>query len=90
MGPSLVQLALWLAGSRNDLEPAAIALEPRIGTALDALRATSDVIMARMSGSGATCFGIYRKLASAEAAAALIARNEPSWWVACTRAGGNS
>ena len=87
---SLVQLAIWLASSRNDLEPPALVVEPRIGSVLDALRAAPDVILARLSGSGATCFGIFRTRASAEEAARTIALNQPEWWVVSTLAGGET
>lgn len=71
----------WLATQRNDLEPPAIALQPVIATVLDALRGTKDCQLARMSGSGATCFAIYPDAAAAEAAAAALSRAYPGWWV---------
>lgn len=87
MGASLVQFAVWLQSSRNDLEPPALSIEPRIGTVLDALRSMDDVIIARMSGSGATCFAIFRTMASARAAQARLRASEPGWWVQATVAG---
>jgi 4-diphosphocytidyl-2-C-methyl-D-erythritol kinase len=87
--PSLPQLVAWLAGSRNDLEPAALALEPAVGEALDALRAEPDCWLARMSGSGATCFGLFPTRAAAEAAAGRLRAARPGWWVAATLAGGD-
>jgi 4-diphosphocytidyl-2-C-methyl-D-erythritol kinase len=74
----------WLRGTRNDLEAAALRVAPGIGAVLAAL-AESGALLARMSGSGATCFGLYPSLAEAEAAAARLAR--PGWWVAPTRLG---
>lgn len=71
----------WEAG-RNDLEPAAVRLVPEIAAALDAL---SGARFARMSGSGATCFGLYRNEAEREAAAARIGAARPGWWVSQTR-----
>lgn len=67
-----------LARLRNDLEPPAIALCPVIGTVLAALAATPGCLLARMSGSGATCFGLFRDAAAAEAAALALARS--GWW----------
>ncbi|MBN8500495.1 MAG: 4-(cytidine 5'-diphospho)-2-C-methyl-D-erythritol kinase [Sphingomonadales bacterium] len=64
---------------RNDLEPAAVAICPVVAEVLGALRA-SDPWLARMSGSGATCFGLYQTPAQRDAAAATLARNWPGWW----------
>ncbi|MBS0640089.1 MAG: 4-(cytidine 5'-diphospho)-2-C-methyl-D-erythritol kinase [Proteobacteria bacterium] len=72
-------LADWLRGTRNDLEPPARSLAPIIGDVLDALAADPRCLLARMSGSGATCFGLYETAALAEAAAKALAR--PGWWV---------
>ena len=72
----------WLATQRNDLQAAAMGIAPVIGEAIAAL---SDAALARMSGSGATCFGIYPSDAEARAAAARIAAARPDWWVAACR-----
>jgi 4-diphosphocytidyl-2-C-methyl-D-erythritol kinase len=72
----------WLAAQRNDLQDPAIAYAPVIG---DALAALGDAQLARMSGSGSTCFGIYRDEASASAAQARIAGAQPDWWVVATQ-----
>ncbi|MCS6876847.1 MAG: 4-(cytidine 5'-diphospho)-2-C-methyl-D-erythritol kinase [Geminicoccaceae bacterium] len=82
-------LADWLAQSRNDLEPAAIELEPAVETVLAELRALSGCLLARMSGSGATCFGLFSDRGEAETAAALLRRRRPDWWVAATTAPGD-
>jgi len=74
-------LAHWLAGQRNDLEPPARALAPVIDTVLEALAASPGCLIARMSGSGATCFGIYATRAEAENAAQILAGAAPGWWV---------
>ena len=72
----------WLAAQRNDLEAPAIRLAPGVADALAAIRATGAAV-ARMSGSGATCFGLYRD--GAQAARAAAALDRPGWWVrACT------
>ena len=72
-------LATWLRLTRNDLEAPALTLAPVIGTTLRALSAQPGCLLARMSGSGATCFGLFETAALAEAAAARLAR--PGWWV---------
>jgi 4-diphosphocytidyl-2-C-methyl-D-erythritol kinase len=71
----------WEAG-RNDLEAPARALVPEIGAVLAAL---SGARIARMSGSGATCFGLYETEAYRDAAAARIAAEKPGWWLSQTR-----
>ena len=79
--------AEWLARCRNDLEAPALGLEPRIGEALDALKAQPEALLVRMSGSGATCFALTNTRAEAEALAARLSAVRPAWWVkACTLA----
>ncbi|MGZ3275986.1 MAG: 4-(cytidine 5'-diphospho)-2-C-methyl-D-erythritol kinase [Caulobacteraceae bacterium] len=79
--------AEWLARCRNDLEAPALQLEPRIGEALDALKAESEALLVRMSGSGATCFALTNTRAEAEALAVKLLAAHPGWWVkACTLA----
>ena len=65
----------------NDLEAPALRIEPVIGDVLGALRDSAGVKLARMSGSGATCFAIYGASADAHAAAEKIRRDHPGWWV---------
>ena len=65
----------------NDLEAPAMRIQPVIGDVLSALRATDGVRLARMSGSGATCFAIFGHGESAQRAAQAIRRDHPSWWV---------
>lgn len=69
-----------LHATRNDLEAPAIALAPEIGAVLERLRAAPACLFARMSGSGATCFGLFADAADARAAAAAIRAEQPSWW----------
>ncbi len=76
--PDAAAMARDLSALRNDLEPAALALHPPIGLALDALAADKSCLLARMSGSGATCFGLYADPGSATRAASALAR--PGWW----------
>ncbi|MCL6608939.1 MAG: 4-(cytidine 5'-diphospho)-2-C-methyl-D-erythritol kinase [Geminicoccaceae bacterium] len=87
-GPSLVQLAVWLAESRNDLEPPARRLEPEIGRVLEDLAALSGCLVARMSGSGATCFGLFGDRGELQTAALLLRRKHPDWWIRPTVARG--
>lgn len=72
---------------RNDLEPPAIATEPVIQTVLDILESQSGCDLARMSGSGATCFGLFHSQKSADVAAEVILKNNPDWWVVATTIG---
>lgn len=71
--------------ARNDLEPPAIAFAPVIAGVLRALGAARGCELARMSGSGATCFGLFGDDAAADDAAARIAAANPGWWIAPTR-----
>ena len=83
-----VGLADRAAANRNDLEAPAIALVPEIADVLATLRATPALRLARMSGSGATCFGLFAADAEAAAAARAIAAAHPAWWVAACSIGG--
>lgn len=76
-----------LAASRNDLEAPALALAPVIGEALAMLRADPACRLARMSGSGATVFGLYDTCRVAAAAGKAIAAVHPDWWVKLTMLG---
>lgn len=77
-------LAAWLGLQRNDLQDAARSVAPAIGVALARLAATDGCLLARMSGSGATCFGLYASRVEADAAAGALARAHPDWWVQAT------
>jgi 4-diphosphocytidyl-2-C-methyl-D-erythritol kinase len=74
-------LAALLAQRRNDLAAAAMAIAPEVASVLDALAATPGVMLARMSGSGATCFGLCETEASATTAARDLATRHPEWWI---------
>ncbi|QOZ75554.1 4-(cytidine 5'-diphospho)-2-C-methyl-D-erythritol kinase [Bradyrhizobium sp. CCBAU 53351] len=65
----------------NDLEAPALRIQPVIGEVLEALRDSPGVKLARMSGSGATCFAIYGAANEAHTAAEKIRRDHPGWWV---------
>jgi 4-diphosphocytidyl-2-C-methyl-D-erythritol kinase len=75
-------LAAWLGGTRNDLQAAAIGLVPEIAAVIDALARTQGCLLARMSGSGATCFGLFPDPAARDRAAAALGAAHPGWWVA--------
>lgn len=79
------QLIDWLGAQRNDLEPPARAIAPVIDQVLAAVSATDGCALARMSGSGATCFGLYPNEEAAQAATRRLAADHSDWWVS----GGN-
>ena len=78
-------LAAALAKTTNDLEAPALQLAPQIGDVLKSLRAQNGALFTRMSGSGATCFGLFQDDMSAQSAAIALKRSRPNWWVAATR-----
>jgi 4-diphosphocytidyl-2-C-methyl-D-erythritol kinase len=73
-----------LAKDRNDLEAPAIELEPAIAELLSVLHELPGCRLARMSGSGATCFGLFPTNAAAAAAARTLRVGYPQWWVRAT------
>lgn len=77
--PDAAAMAAGLAVLFNDLEPAAIALCPPIAGVLSAIAAQPGCLLSRMSGSGATCFGLFASAVEADAAARALHR--PGWWV---------
>ncbi|MCG5243219.1 4-(cytidine 5'-diphospho)-2-C-methyl-D-erythritol kinase [Azospirillum doebereinerae] len=78
-------LAALLRERANDLTDAALTVAPAIADTLAALERTDGCLLARLSGSGATCFALYASAAEAEAAAARVGAAEPRWWVKATR-----
>jgi 4-diphosphocytidyl-2-C-methyl-D-erythritol kinase len=76
--PDLGAMACNLAVLNNDLETPAIALRPVIAEVLAALRAAQGCRLARMSGSGATCFGLFANASLARQVAPAVVR--PGWW----------
>ena len=80
-GGSLEEWVEALASGSNDLEPPAMKIQPVIGVVISALNATNGAWLARMSGSGATCFALYENTADARRAADEILREHPEWWV---------
>jgi 4-diphosphocytidyl-2-C-methyl-D-erythritol kinase len=73
-----------LASCRNDLEKPAMKLVPDLAEILALLRSQPGLLFARMSGSGATCFGLFADAEASERAAQAIGNNHPSWWVVAT------
>jgi len=82
------QLVRFLLSQANDLESAAIALAPVVADVLLALSSQPHCELARMSGSGATCFAVFASAADAIKAAEAIHAEYPSWWVRATALGG--
>lgn len=71
----------FLAEQRNDLEAAAAAIEPSIADVLGALTVQRGCRLARMSGSGASCFGLFLQENAALEAREALRRERGSWWV---------
>jgi 4-diphosphocytidyl-2-C-methyl-D-erythritol kinase len=80
-GASVEDWVEVLAAGSNDLEAPATRIQPVIGEVISALSATNGAWLARMSGSGATCFAIYENTAEAQRAALKIQLDHPLWWV---------
>jgi 4-diphosphocytidyl-2-C-methyl-D-erythritol kinase len=74
-------LLAWLASEHNDLERAAISIAPQIADVLSAIAGLAGCRLARMSGSGSACFGLFDSARAAAAAAKRLAAARPSWWV---------
>jgi 4-diphosphocytidyl-2-C-methyl-D-erythritol kinase len=81
-------LFAWLASGRNDLEAAAIAIAPPIADVLAAIAALAGCRLARMSGSGSACFGLFDSARAAAAAARRLAAVRPAWWARAGLMGG--
>jgi 4-diphosphocytidyl-2-C-methyl-D-erythritol kinase len=86
--PSREDVLAYLARHQNDLEAPAIALSPTIAQALAALRTLPDCRLARMSGSGATCFALFASQSATAAAARVLRQAQPTWWIRPTVLGG--
>jgi 4-diphosphocytidyl-2-C-methyl-D-erythritol kinase len=80
-GASVEDWVEALAAASNDLEAPATRIQPVIGEVISALSATNGAWLARMSGSGATCFAIFENTAEAGRAAERIQLDHPQWWV---------
>ena len=75
------ELLRWLASEASDLETPAIALEPAIAEVLASLRAAAGCRLARMSGSGATCFALFSSAADSASAGKSLRIKFPDWWI---------
>jgi 4-diphosphocytidyl-2-C-methyl-D-erythritol kinase len=86
-GDEPTTLLAALSDSRNDLEAAAVRLAPVISDLLSELRSLAGCRLARMSGSGATCFGLFDSSTAATAAARTLKDKHQTWWVRATMIG---
>jgi 4-diphosphocytidyl-2-C-methyl-D-erythritol kinase len=77
----------FIAARANDLERPATSIAPQVVAALSSLRTQPLCLLARMSGSGSACFGVFGSPQAASDAARTLAANHPSWWVQATTIG---
>lgn len=82
------EVAAWLSRLANDLEAPAIAVAPEVGAVLSTLREEPETLLARVSGSGGTCFALCADDMAAETLAERIQAMAPNWWVRRCRLGG--
>ncbi len=85
---SVEELSGWLRATANDLQAPAVALAPEIGDVLETLADEPETLLARMSGSGATCFALCGSDIEAETLAERLEAMRPAWWVKRCRLGG--
>jgi 4-diphosphocytidyl-2-C-methyl-D-erythritol kinase len=78
----------WLAMVPNDLEPPAISIAPAISEVLRMIAALPGCRLARMSGSGSACFGLFDGEGAAATAAGRLAKAQAGWWVRASSIGG--
>ena len=88
--PDVPGVIEWLSEQRNDLEPIALKEAPVIADVLELLRTSPGCGLARVSGSGATCFGLFDDDRLAREAEARIAELHPDWWLASGQLGDQS
>lgn len=86
---SVIAFVIWLRQTRNDLSEPARSVTRLAESAVKSLSSDPDCMFARMSGSGATAFGIFAKMSTAERAAERIRLKRPNWWVVATEAKGS-
>ena len=84
---SVEEFCDWLAHMRNDLEGPARSVAPVIADVLSELSQLPGALLARMSGSGATCFAIFEREESAQQAANSLSDEHPDWWIRTTKLG---
>jgi 4-diphosphocytidyl-2-C-methyl-D-erythritol kinase len=80
-------LLRWLTAQRNDLEAPAIGIAPAIAEVLRMIAALPECRLARMSGSGSACFGLFDTERAATAAARALAKAQPDWWARASSIG---
>jgi 4-diphosphocytidyl-2-C-methyl-D-erythritol kinase len=85
---SAAELAGWLGLQRNDLQAAAITVAPEVGAVLETLANEPEALLARVSGSGGTCFALCASDIEAESLAERLEAMAPGWWVERCRLGG--
>ncbi len=83
--PDVAILAIYLQAQRNDLEPPARHLAPILTEVIASLRTQPGCLFARMSGSGATCFGLFADEDSAFRAASMLGHGHKHWWIKAAR-----
>jgi 4-diphosphocytidyl-2-C-methyl-D-erythritol kinase len=81
-------LLRWLAAGRNDLEAPAISIAPAIAEVLRMIGTLPGCRLARMSGSGSACFGLFDDEEAAASAAGRLAKAQTGWWVRASSIGG--
>ncbi len=86
---TMAECLAWLAGAGNDLQEAACRLRPEVAEVLDLLNGLEGVSLARMSGSGASCFALFRDAAAAAAGEEALSRRRPDWWCRAVTLGGD-
>lgn len=85
---SAQDLAAFLMTRKNDLTAPAIIVAPIVADVLSAIAATKDCLLSRLSGSGATCFGVFETAATAEAARQQVKAQYPDWWAVAAKIAG--
>jgi 4-diphosphocytidyl-2-C-methyl-D-erythritol kinase len=83
--PSVDDFIEFLASRENSLTDAALSIAPVIAEVLAVISAAPECLLARMSGSGPTCFGLFASESEAQTAAKALAGGKPAWWVRATR-----
>ncbi len=74
-------LVRFLRTTHNDLEAPARSVAPAIRTVLDEIARMPGILLARMTGSGATCFGVFESSFDAQMAATALGQSHPDWWI---------
>lgn len=84
-GGSAKTFITWLSNSSNDLQEPANRIAPTVNDVLTEIAATPGCLLSRMSGSGATCFGLYATVDAAAEAARILQERRVHWWIAATQ-----